>query len=136
MACHVLFNIVQCGVHVASCSIHVLSKQFQQLFICFYDCHCNAWCVGLHGLNLQRLDCTLDWTFLFSYQLLHLQTVSAPRSFQHLDLSIAPLGPPPLCTMTVMASQAMLYGPPVPALSPAPPCSPCNDCDNVTTTTT
>src|SRR6266850_1006460 len=123
MACHVLFNIVQCGVHVASCSIHVLSKQFQQLFICFYDCHWNAWCVGLHGLNLQRLDCALDWTFLFPMGYWPSTDSECPRSFRHLDLSIAPLGPPPLRTTMAAASQAMLDGPPALTLGPPPPCT-------------
>ena len=106
-ACRVLFNPA-----VPTAVIH------------FYDCHWNAWCVGLCGLNLQRLDCALDWMFLFSYRLLHLQTVSAPRSFQHLDLSIAPLSPPPLCTTTATVSQVMLDGPPALALGPAPLCAP------------
>ena len=117
MACHVLFNIVQHG----ACRV-LFDPTVPTAVIHFYDRHWNARCVGLCGLNLQRLDCTLDWTFLFPYQLLHLQTVSAPRSFQHLDLSIAPLGPPPLCTTMAAASQAMLDGLPALTLSPPPLC--------------
>src|SRR6267142_4578717 len=81
MAYHVLFNIVQCGVCVMSCLIHVLSKQFQQLL--FVSMIATGMLGALAFVGLTYNGWIVSWTRCF-YSLWdtgHLQTVSAPDPF-------------------------------------------------------